>query len=139
MQKIFPKSKRQLISKPTSHAKTPYQAEEPQCKIGTSAFFMKKLITLLLAACLLGFMFTACADKNSGNGNNLDSNVPKSDYNPLNGYKKDSSYPEGQRPVAIMVSNIYAALPLKLLAQLWCRSCLLDWMGCLKPLNVFYR
>ncbi len=37
--------------------------------------------------------------------------IPYSEYNPLTGYRKDETYPEEQRPVAIMINNIYDSLP----------------------------
>lgn len=62
---------------------------------------------LLLA--LLASVFTGC--KKNDSGTVVGGEVPYSAYNPLTGYKKDSSYPEGQRPAAVMVNNLYDALP----------------------------
>lgn len=71
---------------------------------------MKKQIACLLALTLCLGLFSGCK-KEDGQGEVVGDEIPYSEYNPLTGYKKDENYPEGQRPAAVMINNLYDALP----------------------------
>ena len=72
---------------------------------------MKKFILLTLTAVLGLSMLTACSGGNGGGTTEPEPTpTPKVWHqNPLTGEEKSFDYPEGQRPVAVMVNNIMSA------------------------------
>jgi Protein of unknown function (DUF3048). len=73
----------------------------------------KRNYAFLLACLILISTFASCkkTELGSSSENSNSEEIPYSQYNPLTGLEKDDTYPEGQRPVAIMINNIYDALP----------------------------
>ena len=82
---------------------------------------MKRILTVVLFSMLslsTLLLLTACGDDEKIPSSEsidtkpvIDIPVEVFDVNPLTGFEKDSDYPEAQRPVAIMVNNINAAMP----------------------------
>ena len=74
---------------------------------------LKKKCSFLLACSILFSLLTSCNNPGPDSSAGVEDPlvIPYSQYNPLTGYEKDENYPEGQRPVAIMINNIYDALP----------------------------
>lgn len=82
----------------------------------------KRWILALTSAMLAGILLAGCGGKTQSNSTSeteqsnsqpteQQSVQPQTDVNPLTGLEKGENYPEGQRPAAIMISNIKAALP----------------------------
>ena len=76
----------------------------------------KRIFALLLAAALGAALLTGCGGDDSGSGSAAaPTPTPQPinvyDYNPLTGLDKADDLPDGQRPVAIMINNVQAALP----------------------------
>lgn len=80
---------------------------------------MKKTISITLAVLLLLTIFTGCNISSNENPNSIEElhqstlEIPVQvfDVNPLTGEEKGDNFPEGQRPVAIMINNLPKALP----------------------------
>ncbi len=69
---------------------------------------MKKFIALLLTMALMSLTLTACGGGEGGiSPTEQPTPTPKVLYqNPLTGLEQSFDYPEGQRPVAVMINNI---------------------------------
>ena len=79
----------------------------------------KHLQTLALTAVMTALLFAGCANTQSSSQSEIQVQTPAptqqpvdtGNANPLTGLPKGEDYPEGQRPVAVMINNIKAALP----------------------------
>ncbi len=73
---------------------------------------MKKILALILASVTAMAMLTACGDSDNNNGTSTDATpeptpTPKVLYvEPFTGEEQSFDYPQGQRPIAVMVNNI---------------------------------
>lgn len=76
---------------------------------------MKRILSLFLALALSAGLLAGCRRSPAASSGPAPTATPEPvipyDYNPLTGEPKPEDLPDGQRPVAVMVNNVAAALP----------------------------